>query len=137
MNEMSYEVGFAGTVDEAVPMLEKELRARGFGVLANLRVHDILREKIGSTIEPVVLLDVCSPRHAERALAASRDSALLLPCKVVVSREQGRTRIALLRPTKAIATMLPEPSLVPLAEEVESLIGQAIDAVGRAPQGGP
>lgn len=128
MTGISYAVRPGGTVDEAVARLEQELKSRGFGILANLRVHDLLKEKIGAAIEPVVLLDVCSPRMADKALKASRDVALLLPCKIVVSREEGHTRVALLRPTSAMGLMSPPPALLALAEEVETQLIQAVDA---------
>ncbi|EQD78048.1 protein containing DUF302, partial [mine drainage metagenome] len=70
--------------------LTQALQARGFGILATLRVHDILKEKTGTEIAPLVILDVCAPRYALRALTLDRGSALVLPCKIVVAREKGR-----------------------------------------------
>ncbi len=128
MIELSYVRVATGTVEEATARLENELRARGFGVLAHLAVHQILKEKINAVIPPVVILEVCSPRHAHVALETSREAALLLPCKITVSEEKGRTQIALQRPTTVLATLLPVPELRPLGEEVETLLRAAVDA---------
>lgn len=134
MNDLSYDRVFEGGVEEAIERLGAEMRSRGFGVLATLRVHEILREKLGRTIEPLVILEVCSPAHAERALATSRRTALLLPCKIVVSREEGATRIALQRPTRALGALLPLPALEELGAEVEWKLREAVDAAcGAAP----
>lgn len=129
MPDLDYTREFAGTVDEAIERIRAELGTRGFGVLASLPVHAILKEKTGATIDPVVILEVCSPRHAERALRTTRDAALLLPCKVVVHTEGGRTRVSLQRPATALAALLPVPELQPLGREVEDLLVAAIDAV--------
>ncbi len=129
MPELAYERKVAGAVDDAVGRLTDALKQRGCGVLANLRLHDILAERTGAKIEPLVILEVCSPPHAERALAVDRNAALLLPCKVVVSRERGSTRIALQRPTAVLGAFLPEPGLTSLGDEVERTLREAIDQV--------
>ena len=121
-------------VETALLRVSAELAARGFGVLATLRVHEILREKTGTAIAPVVILDVCSPRHALAALKLRRDAALLLPCKIVVSSEGRTTRIAVQRPTVALARLLPAPELTPVGTETERILIEAVDAAAR---GGP
>ncbi len=133
MPDLAYERKAAGGVDEAVARVTAALKSRGFGVLANLRIHEILAEKTGAKIDPLVILEVCSPPHAERALAVDRKSALLLPCKVVVSHEHGATRIALQRPSTLLGSFLPEPGLTALGAEVERTLQQAVDeAAGSA-----
>jgi len=97
-------------------------------VLSTIRVHEILREKLGSRVAPVILLDVCSPRHALAALSASREVATLLPCKIAVSEEGGRTQIALQRPTVVLGAFLPLPALQELGDQVEGELRAAVDA---------
>ena len=131
MPELAYVRETTEPVDRAVESVSAELKKRGFGVLASLPVHAILKERIGVAIEPMVILEVCSPRHAERALAESRDAGLLLPCKVVVSREGGRTRMTVARPKVLLGAFLPIPSLQPLGVEVDDLLRAAVDAAVR------
>ncbi len=126
--ELSYSRPYPGSVDAALERLTSELKQRGFGVLATLRVHEILEKSIPERIDPLVILDVCSPRHAHHALTVSRDASLLLPCKIVVAKEGARTLIALQRPTTALKALLPLPSLTGLGREVEGLLRAAIDA---------
>jgi uncharacterized protein (DUF302 family) len=128
MSDLAFAKNFEGSVDQALERLDEELKSRGFGILASIRIHDVLKEKIGVSVDPAVILDVCSPRDAHRALSVSRDASLLLPCKIVVSREHGRTRIALQRPTVALSQLLPLPELQPLGEEVEGKLRSAIEA---------
>jgi uncharacterized protein (DUF302 family) len=132
-SELAYSRPYRGSVDEAVETLGTELKQRGFGVLATLRVHEILAEKIGERIDPLVILDVCSPRHAHRSLSVSRQASLLLPCKIVVSKEGTGTLVALQRPTTALRALLPLPGLAGLGSEVEGLLREAVDAAVGAP----
>ncbi|MHB8352028.1 MAG: DUF302 domain-containing protein, partial [Thermoplasmata archaeon] len=103
-----------------IDRLTLSLRSHGYGVLATLPIHEILQEKLGERIDPLILLEVCAPRHALRALATTRSAALLLPCKIVVSRQGPTTSVALLRPTIALGRLLPIASLEELGREVEA-----------------
>lgn len=131
MESSTYERYSTESVEEAVAHLGAELKRRGFGILSTIRVHDILRERTQAVIEPIVLLDVCSPPHALAALGVSRDVAILLPCKLEVSSEQGRTRITLQRPTKLIRAFLPEPKLERMGAEIEESLTEAVNATAQ------
>ncbi len=123
--------------DEATTLekLTRALQARGFGILATLRVHEILKEKTGTEIPPLVILDVCAPRYALRALTVHRGSALVLPCKIVLTQEPGRLMVVLQRPTVVLDRLFPEPALRHLGIEVEQELAEAITAA-TAPDSG-
>ncbi len=129
MTDLAYTVRFAGSAEEAAAALGPSLTRRGFGILATIRVDAVLREKIHEEIDPLLILEVCSPRHAHRALTAAPDVALLLPCKIVVRRRAGATEVALLRPEATIGVLLDRPALRPIAEEVEAALSAALDEV--------
>ncbi len=126
---LTYERDVPTGVDRVVERLGAELKDRGFGVLATLRIHDILQEKIGKRVDPLVILEVCSPTHAFRGISSDRAVATLLPCKIVVGAQGTGSRIFLQRPTTLIRTFLADPPLRELADEVELLLRQAVDAV--------
>ncbi len=130
--DLSVTVETGDLPEAAIERLRAELARRGYGVLASLPVHEILREKLGEVIEPTFLLDVCAPRHASRALAASRSVALLLPCKIVVTRHGSSTLLALLRPTTALGRLLPDAGLGELGREVEAELTDAVTAAAGA-----
>lgn len=118
----------AAPVRRTVEKLTQELSKRGFGVLSNIDVKKIIKEKLGEDTEEYVILDVCSPKHAKRAIDAHKEVGLILPCKIVVYEDDGRTLISLYRPTKAIE-VLKLFDLNPLAQEVESELKLALDAI--------
>lgn len=134
MTEISYSVRFAGSPDAAVAALGPSLQRHGFGILATLAVDAILREKIQAEIDPLTILEVCSPHHAHRALVAAPASALLLPCKIVVRWRSGGTEVTLLRPESTIGLLLDEPALRPIAAEVEVGLRAVLDEIA-APAG--
>ena len=104
-NGIGYTVEVSGQVDEVVTSLTQELKSRGFGVLSNIDVKKVIKEKIGEDMNDYVILDVCSPRHAKNALDAHKEVGLILPCKIAVFQDRGKTRASLYRPTQALKVL--------------------------------
>jgi uncharacterized protein (DUF302 family) len=121
-----------------VESLALELKRRGFGVLSNIDVKKIIKEKLGEEMRKYVILDVCSPTHAKKAIDAHKMIGLVLPCKIVVFEDEeaesrgGGAVISLYRPTQAIKVTGEFGDLEPLAREVERQLVEAIDAASAA-----
>lgn len=128
MRELEYSRVYRGSVAAAIRRLRAELADRGFTVFSVLAVHDFLRRTGRGPVEPVAILDVGSPDLFHRALTISRQAALLLPCKFIISREDGETLIALQRPALTTHLLLPIPTLFELNDLVERSLGEAVDA---------
>ena len=123
--DFGYTVEARGSVDEVVQRLTRELSSRGFGVLASIDVKKLMKEKLGQDMESYVLLDVCNPRHAKKAIDTHKEVGLVLPCKIMIYEDKKKTLISLYRPTEAIK-VLGFFDLALLADEVEAQIEQAI-----------
>ncbi len=126
--EIGYTVQVSGTVPEIVEGLTLELKKRGFGVLSNIDVSRVIKEKIGEEMSSYVILDVCNPRHAKRALDSHKEVGLILPCKITVFEDKSRIWVSLYRPTEALK-VLGFSDLDSLAEEVEKELEGALDAI--------
>ena len=85
---MGSQYGFGTTLrvpyDEVIPRVKEALKAEGFGVLIEIDMRQTLREKLGSKMEPYLILGACNPVLAHRALEVEPEIGLLLPCNVVV-----------------------------------------------------
>lgn len=116
--------GFAATVGR----IRKALRATGFGVLTEIDVRATFREKIGAELEDFLILGVCDPRLAQRALDVDRQAGLLLPCTVAVRADGDATVVEALDPAILVrATGLAE--LEPVAVEARERLAAALRAV--------
>jgi uncharacterized protein (DUF302 family) len=76
--------------EEAVIRTREALSGQGFGVLSEIDVRATCEAKLGSdagqSLGDYLILRVCNPALAQKALAADPDMGLLLPCNVVIRR---------------------------------------------------
>lgn len=112
---------------DAVAAVEKELGQRKFSVLWHLDMTRTLEQKGFPGHREVHILEVCSAARADEAIRRNPAIAYLLPCKVVVEEKGGGSEIGILRPQE-IFPLLGDAELAPLADEVESVLRDAVDA---------
>jgi len=117
-------------VNSAVEKLKQDLLDNKWGVLSVIDVKKILAEKLKVEFDDYVILDVCNPGHAHKGLTINKQAGLILPCKVVVYSDKGRTKVSLYRPTVALSTAGSLPGydkLSVLAVEAEKELKKIID----------
>jgi len=120
--DMSYE--------EAERRIREELASQGFGVLTEIDVRATLKKKLDVEFPPYVILAACNPSLAHRALSVEPDIGLLLPCNVVVWRDENAG-------TTIVEAMDPEPmidlagneALAEVAAEARVRLETALDRV--------
>lgn len=126
----SFSVSIAGRVPEAVERVTSLLQREGFGVLTRIDADAVLREKLGVSRAPYVILGACRPVLANAALELDPDAGLLLPCNVVV-REEGENRVtvAFLDPNAMME--LAGPGLQDIATEARQRLERVRDALAK------
>ncbi len=113
---------------EADAQIRAALKAQGFGVLTEIDVQSVLREKLGEQMERYVILGACNPPLAHRALSADRSVGLLLPCNVVVRDTADGTVVEALDP-RVIAEVAGQPLLKDIADEAATRLRAALGAL--------
>ena len=115
----------AVSVPEARDRAVRELGEEGFGLLAEIDLAATLARRLDKTFSPFLVLEVCHPKLAERALSITKDAGMLLPCKVCVWQEAGGAAVSFASP-RTLVTALAFEGLNPLAAEVEEHLARAL-----------
>lgn len=77
--------------EEALNKTKAALKKEGFGVLSEINIKDILKNKIDADIDPYVILGACSPKHAYEAIKSEPNIGVFLPCNVIVKQLKNNT----------------------------------------------
>jgi len=105
-----------GDFATAVDTVRSALAEQGFGVLTEIDVQRTLHDKIGAEMEPYLILGVCNPALAHRALDVDRSIGLMLPCTVVVRAGDDGVVVEVQDP-QLMATVTGLADLTPIADE--------------------
>ncbi|HEY6585815.1 MAG TPA: DUF302 domain-containing protein [Candidatus Methanoperedens sp.] len=92
------------SVKSAVEKLSEDLKANKWGVLSVIDVKKILAEKLKIEYDDYIILDVCNPGLAYQGLSINKQAGLILPCKIIVYSDKGKTKVSLYKPTVALST---------------------------------
>ena len=115
------------SLDEAETAVRRTLGDNGFGILTEIDVAATLKAKLGLDRSPLKILGACNPTFAHEALALDPDSALVLPCNVVIEpAPEGGTRIRAVDPHD----LMPDPAFSELADSAAESLRAALQAVG-------
>jgi uncharacterized protein (DUF302 family) len=87
-----------GSLEEVKGKVVTALKEQGFGILTEIDVQKVLKEKIGAEFEPYLILGACNPGFAHQALSADRSIGLLLPCNVVLRQVGDKVDVSIQDP---------------------------------------
>lgn len=113
--------------DEAIEKVTKVLQEHGFGIVSEIFVSEVLKNKIGVEIPPYKILGACNPNFAFKAISIEDKIGLMLPCNILVKKmSDSQTEVSAIDP---IASMMAiqNPALKDLAMEVQNHIKKVIE----------
>ncbi|MBE0523264.1 MAG: DUF302 domain-containing protein [Methanosarcinales archaeon] len=102
---------------DAIEKVKLELAKEGFGVLTEIDIKATLKKKLDVEIEEYIIMGACNPPLANEALKIEKEIGLLLPCNIIVYRNNGKTIISAIKPREMF-------SIVEHKEELENIAGQ-------------
>ena len=110
--------------EETCRALEQAVAEHRFGVL---HVHDLGKTLAGKGYAlgfEARVFDVCNPQRAHEVLSANPVLSVALPCAISVFTEDGRTKLAFIRPTAVLGLFGADARQT--AEEVEATVGEIV-----------
>ena len=114
--------------ESVVESVRAALADQGFGILTEIDVQATMKEKLGETYDPFLILGACNPPLAHRAIQIDPTIGTLLPCNVVVRRDGGKTVVETLDP-QIMVDFTGIADLAPVADEAGVRLKAVVDSL--------
>jgi uncharacterized protein (DUF302 family) len=111
----------AKTVTEAATALQATVQANHFGVMQVHNLTETMAKKGVEFAHECLIFEVCHPQQAKKVLDENMSVSTVLPCRISIYEENGKTTLATLKQTAMLA-LFNTPQLGPVAQEVEDTI---------------
>lgn len=113
------------TFAETIDRVSDELMKKEFGIITEIDVTSILKEKIGVEFRNYRILGACNPTFAHKALMANDKIGVLLPCNVCIQElPSGEIEISTINPLEAMRSVA-----TPEIEIFAKLVADRLQAV--------
>ncbi len=117
-------------VHEAEEWVRLALGEEGFGVLTEIDLTSVFKQKLGASFRPYRIFGACNPVLAHQTIMTEVDIGLLLPCNVIVyeGEREGTSVVAAIDPVAQLGIAERE-DLRPIADEVKARLERVLAAV--------
>ena len=105
-----------------------ELAKEGFGVLTEINIQDKFKEKLGRDFREYVILGACNPALAWEAFAKEINIGTLLPCNVVVYRDDSGKAVVMVMDPVAALGVIGNAELTEIAAQVKVKLERVLAA---------
>lgn len=95
-------------------------------MLTEIDVKSTLKKKIDVDFEDYIILGACNPVFAHKALLAEKEIGLLLPCNVIVYKDNDKVFVSSIVPSVAMS-MVDNDALPEIASQVEDKLKRVIE----------
>lgn len=115
--------------DQAITQVTAALKVEGFGVLTEIDVKATLKKKLDVDHRQYTILGACNPKFAYEALQAEPLIGLLMPCNVIVLKEDDNTiTVSAVNPAD-LFNVVNRPEVAPLADQVGAMLTRVIESL--------
>ncbi|MFQ5573066.1 MAG: DUF302 domain-containing protein, partial [Nitrosopumilaceae archaeon] len=113
--------------DDAVVSLLRSVEKKGWAVFQIYDISERLAAK-GFNHSPLKIIEICSAKYANNFLNKSKLISLFMPCKINIFEENGKVKIAAMKPT-AISQFFPNVDGESSAEVERDIIDIVADSL--------
>jgi len=126
----SFSVKLNDDFDTAVERVTKALQNEKLGILNEINVDAVLKNKLNIDMPHYKILHACGPSLANRLINEEPDIGVLLPCNVLVRAETDGTTTVVFLDTVTAFGLTQNDEVGKIAEEAKGLLMRVRDALG-------
>ena len=131
--ELQTAYAFGKSIDAPFGEVEQkartELAKEGFGVLTEINIKDKFKEKLGKDFREYVILGACNPPLAWEAFSKEINVGTLLPCNVVVYRDDEEKTVVMVMDPVAALGVIGNAGLTDIATQVRIRMERVLAAI--------
>jgi len=131
--ELKTAYAFGKEIDAPFEEVEHKVRAElakeGFGILTEIDVTDKFREKLGRKFREYIILGACNPALAWEAFGKELNIGTLLPCNVVVYRDDNNKTVVMAMDPVAVLGVIGNAGLTEIADLVRLKMERVLNAL--------
>ncbi len=119
------------SVPEVASLLSDAVSRHGFRTLGSFDLRQRMNEEKVSFEHECRVFHVCDPRQAKEVLERDITISAVMPCRIAVYEEEGKTVLTAVKPL-ALLSIFGHPDLEAVAQEVERKMIAIIDEAAAA-----
>ncbi|MFA5670542.1 MAG: DUF302 domain-containing protein [Balneolaceae bacterium] len=115
--------------DNAIERVTEALKAEGFGILTEIKVNEVFKNKLDIDFRNYRILGACNPGFAHQAIQKESKVGVMLPCNVIVQEtDDGKIEVSAVNPIASMQA-IENDGLHAIAQEVEDKLKKAIQSL--------
>lgn len=125
--------GYKRQIDQTFEQTEQNLRQalteEGFGVITEIDVKNIFKQKLNYDYKKYKILGVCEPNTAYKALSIDEQIGLLLPCNIVIWENDDKSTSVAAIDAKVQLSIAEISELTSHADQINQKLKAAVDKI--------
>lgn len=84
--------------EQAVEQVKSVLLANHLGIVSEVNVQGVFKNKIDKDIPPYTIFGACNPKLADRVISDEPNAGVLLPCNFIMRETESGTIVSFMDP---------------------------------------
>jgi uncharacterized protein (DUF302 family) len=118
---------FDTSFSEVEQKVREELAKEGFGILTEINVKNTFKKKLDRDFREYVILGACNPIMAWEAFAKEVNIGALLPCNVIVYRDDTDKTVVMVMDPVAALGVIGNAELTEIARQVRAKMERVLN----------
>lgn len=115
--------------ETTVQLITESLKSNGFGILTEINVHDVFKNKLEIDFKKYRILGACNPQFAHQAITTEPNIGTMLPCNVIVKEvDDTNTEVVAVNPVASMQAVGSD-GLAEIADEVKKRLEIAVQSL--------
>ena len=109
--------------------LHQSLQKEGFGVITEIDVKSVFKQKLNNDFKKYKILGVCEPNTAYEAISIDEQIGLLLPCNIVIWENDDQSTSVAAIDAKVQLAIAEKSDLTDHADKINQKLRSAVDKI--------